>query len=610
MMASTDIVSYSKTGGNQIVSAYGDDILPVGPRYAGWHNIAAQRAVRDLAVSSVSGHLWAATWGGVLAWDRHNERGYRRYLSEHGLPGNSIAHICMDAHGDAWAAGSEGGLASFDGSSWYIYADPRLHGQLIHALSSAGARGGIYAATPEAVYHIPGLTEQATEVNAAPGQHVSGVVALLAEGAGVLAAGAAGVFRLQPQGSPDRLAPEMLADCTALAHTGDGRLWAATSDAVYALDQLAARLSFRVSPGRVIALSGGRQRLWVLMTTGLAYFEHERWIDIPWTNRESPNPGVQAIAASNSDTYLWLGTTQGLAGVHCAAGKAPRWDMGLLPPSAAEAPTNAWNCIWGPDPAGRMWVGGAGGVYSCAPDGSWEVISASNTARGLAMDDAGTVWQIGWPVGIRPLSEGVAPSLRGLPLALAADVDGRIHCITQRALWRLDDGQWQEVAGSCPAAPRCLEQTGDGRWWLGTDQGVYRLVAGCWQQAGEQPGPRCSLVEAMSVSDSALWVAAENGLWMWRGDAWIDHGMALTLEPGGEGGVQALGRATNGKLWLAREDALVEYDAIKRTIDQNRRFTPLNSGLGSLRITALAEASGYLWVCTRAGLSWLDLSTL
>src|SRR5438067_8163351 len=91
------------------------------PVFPGWTSFTSQRSIRGMAVAPGSATLWLATWGGVIAWNRRDERVYRRYGSEHGLAGNGAACIGVDACGMAWVGCSEGGLCYFDGRRWHVY---------------------------------------------------------------------------------------------------------------------------------------------------------------------------------------------------------------------------------------------------------------------------------------------------------------------------------------------------------------------------------------------------------------------------------------------------------------------------------------------------------
>jgi ligand-binding sensor domain-containing protein len=76
--------------------------------------------VRDLAADPRRQAVWLATWGGLLCWLPREGR-CLRHTSEHGLPGNAVRAVAVDARGIVWACPDNYGLYALDpdgGASW------------------------------------------------------------------------------------------------------------------------------------------------------------------------------------------------------------------------------------------------------------------------------------------------------------------------------------------------------------------------------------------------------------------------------------------------------------------------------------------------------------
>lgn len=589
-------------------------VLEPEPIHAGWSTFVAHRSVRAIAVAPGSSHMWLATWGGVISWNRKQELLYRRYSSEHGLAGNATACICVDQAEWPWAGHVEGGLSYFDGHRWQIYGD--LQSEPIRAVCRGPGEHGIWAAGAGAVYRIDAADRPATPVAIGDDGAVH-ASALLADGDGLLLGNLWGLFRLRPGARPERLSPDRIQACTALARGADGALWIGTPEAVYRDDgqQLAGPVGPAESDpsGRVVGLAAGRSRTWVLTTAGLAQIQRDSWVAVPAPDQA---PAPQALAASADDSYLWVGTDRLLAGVWSPSPDQTRWDLDLLPAHREDALNNLGRCVAAHDDRGQIWVGTAGGLVTFDHDGAWSADAESGDIRALCQVSASAaagpeahsaLWALSWPHGVIPLNAAAQADALvpppGAVTALAAGEDQSLYALTGRGLWRLGAGEPALVAPSGPAAARCLAQLPDQTWWLGTTRGAYQLRDGRWALAGEQPGPLQAEVHALAVIGGELWAATAEGLWSRRAGAWLARNPAAPATPPA---VYALAPAiARPGIWLAREDGVARYDPA--TGAAGEPYTPINSGMPSRRAHALVERDGILWIVTRAGIGHLKL---
>lgn len=587
------------------------EVLEPKPLHEGWDNYVSQRSVRAIAIAPRSGHMWLATWGGVLCWKRKEEFLYRRYSSEHGLASNAVACLCLDREEHPWVGHVEGGLSYFDGQRWQVYE--YLHTVPICAVASADLGGGIWAAGEDRVYRIKGPGQEPKE----EGEKHEGAAtaqALLDNGETVLLGNAWGLFHLQIGRNPERIAPEVIPACTALTKDINGAVWAGTPHGIFRLGNGAPEGPFAPDDasqvGHVLGLAAGRKRIWVLTTTDLAWIEEGEWTWATWHEQEQAPPTLRAIAATSDDTYVWLGTDRLLAGVRSTRSET-EWDLDLLPPHAEDALNNLGRCVTLQPSNGRVWIGTAKGLIRFGPGDDWAVHNIPEddirdlSASTIKEDD---LWVLTWPHGVlrlNALGQLFSQQLSGLPLALAVGQDGYTYVATGQGLWKLGADDTEEVSSNMPApSVSCLAQTPDEKWWLGTTQGVWQQITGGWQLAGEQPGPAQAGVYTLSVINDTLWAATGAGLWARRDDTWALYGLGVENTPFS---VRALAASSDDALlWLAREEDVVHYNTSTRAIDAT--YTSAKSGLASRRVTALIENEGFLWIVTQAGTSRLKLN--
>ncbi|MCP4589481.1 MAG: hypothetical protein GY842_01925 [bacterium] len=577
------------------------------PVHEGWTNFASQRSVRAIAVASGSGHMWLATWGGVLSWNRKQERLYRRYGSEHGLAGNAVSCLCLDQAERPWVGHEEGGLSYFDGQRFKPYA--HLSSATIRVLCAAKG-AGLWAAGADTVYRISGPDDPPTPVANGHDGAVE-ALALLPDGDGLLLGNAWGLFRLQPGQSPVPVLRETIGTCTALARGAEGEVWLGTPGGIYRMEN-EVPVGPMTSDGarlddRVVALVAGRKRLWVLTTAGLAQVVDQQWRAVPGPETGEALPTVRAIAAGPDASYLWVGTDHLLAGVQSTGAEA-RWDLNLLPPHRDDELNNLGRCAASQATREQVWIGTADGLIAFDPEDPWTLHAKGTDVRALGLTPT-EIWLLSWPYGVQQFTPNRfnrrLSQLPGLPTALAVGKTGDLHAVTGRALWYLGADEPPEISAGLPAPARHLVQTPDETWWLGTTRGVYRLVDGVWELAGEQPGPLQAGVYALAAIHDTLWAATEAGLWAWYENRWDLHADLYAMgRPESPHVVSALAPAGDASaLWLARRDGVVRYDPTVRTT--SAVYTPANSGLVSRRVTALLENSGFLWIVTRAGISRL-----
>jgi ligand-binding sensor domain-containing protein len=585
------------TGDRNAIVSYVNQALEPESIYPGWINLVSQRSIRAIAISPKSGHIWLATWGGVLLWRQREENTYFRYSSEHGLLGNGISSLCVDEDERPWVCHQEGGLGYFENNRWHVYSERKSE---IFRLICRQHSGGVWAATSNCIYSIPGPKQPSVPVLVNHGE-LQYPQAFLEDENGLLIGSHQGLFRLLITGEVEQIEPERIKSCSSLARDDRNQIWIGAGKQVYAMrdGQLNPDPFYEGDAGYVRHVAAGRDLVWLLTTEGISVIDGE-WKAVSYHSEEAPTP--KTIAVSSADRFLWVGTDSLLSSLIYNNSDSGSWQHSELPPHPEDELNNLARCIAASQKSKTIWLGNASGLVTFESNDSWLIDRTLGDIRALCVSTTGnveTLWFLRWPIGFWAQGfENDQPP--GIPIALARGIDGHAYGLTTRGLWRLGKKATAIADGLNPRV-RCLSQTADGRWWAGASEGVYVHKQGTWTAANEVPGPGLSEIYALLTHDDKLWVAAANGLWRRSGNVWEAHN-DLDQQP-----VRALASASDGiRIWLADDGKVVRYSPETRMCDKN--YSSEHAGVASKRVTALKEINGQLWIATEAGVAKLELS--
>lgn len=477
----------------------------------------------------------------------------RRYSTADGLPQNTINALAQDRDGYVYA-GTEDGLAQFDGRHWTRLALPERAGVRPYVTHLASTDDGALWIGTDSV----GLWRRDPDgrIEALSGLPLElPLEALLPRHAqGVYAGTPRGVYRCERAACEVIAATEPLEAAVLLAGEGPNgaALWIGTNDAgLYRLDDPEGRAT----------LSG-----WHLgKADGL------------------PNDAIRGLAlwGGPGGRDLWIGTGRGLARltaeslvVYDASTGFPEGTAAPLLPSRERDGT----------PVLRIGLARAG-LAEVREDGQ---VRLTTRAEGLPED------------GIRSLLEtGAAESRRVLWLGT-----------TSSGVVRREPGRWAALDERHGLPHRVVFGVGsvvfpDGveSPWIGTVEGPARWMGGAWQRFLPRPYER-STVFAMRRDGATLWLATDQGLLgLERGS--IRH---FSVDNSGLPGLTVLDVAAQDThqghvVWIATRHGLAW---LRNGVITPERL-PFGDGSPTVRKLLLAPATDTrerLWAATSAGLAW------
>jgi diguanylate cyclase (GGDEF)-like protein len=479
----------------------------------------------------------------------------RRYSTADGLPQNTINALAQDRAGFVYA-GTEDGLAQFDGRHWTRIALPERAGVRPYVTQLTATDDGALWIGSDSV----GLWRRDDDGRLAPVSGIAPDLALEAlharDASSVYAGTARGVYRCNAHGCTVIAPTAQLEVAVLLAGTSPAgpALWIGTNEAgLFRLDD---------PDGRAVLAD------WHLgKADGL------------------PNDAVRGLAfwggADRRD--LWIGTGRGLA--RLSGDTVTAYDATTGFPEGTAAPLLP-SYERGGRPVLRVALARAG-LAEIGEDGRVHLVTR---AEGLPED------------GVRSLLEtGEDPQHRVLWLGT-----------TSSGVARREPGRWAALDERHGLPHRVVFGVGQARFpdgvespWIGTVEGPARWMGGAWQRFLPMPYAR-SKVFAMQRDGAVLWLATDQGL------IGLEHGRITHYSADNSGlpgltvlDVAAQDTAQGRLLWIATRHGLarLQNDTIRT------EPLPLADGSPTVRKLLLAPATDArerVWAATAAGLAWRD----
>jgi len=485
------------------------------------------------------------------------------WLTENGLPQNTVHSIAQTKDGYVWI-GTEEGLARFDGIRFTVFDKqntPQLKSNYIRTLL-ADRQGALWIGTAEGLVRLldgkftvfttnEGLPSDT--IQAVYEDHEGNLWVATANGLGLFKSGGVTTFTTR-----ERLVGGSI---QALFEDADRALWIATSYGVGRLkDGKFANYTVRDGLGSnsVRSIQQDRDgRLWFGSLGGLTSFSGGRFTT--YTTRDGlPNDRIISLHADR-DGGLLIGTAGGLCrfndgrftGFNTGEALSTSTILSLL----EDLEGNLWigtesgginllkdtkfttytvrnglsndlvKSIYG-DRQGNTWIGTDGGGLNLLKDGKLSVYNtrdglSSNVVLALFGDDAGDLWA-GTPDGLNRFSHGkftVYTSADGLAnndvRSIFADHRGNLWIGTRGGLTRMKDGVFRtftEVDGLANDLIATIYEDAKGNLWIGTFGGLSRFKDGEFTTFTTKDGLSSDAVISLyEDSDGTLWIGTNGG---------------------------------------------------------------------------------------------------
>ncbi len=407
------------------------------------------------------------------------------WLTENGLPQNTVHSIAQAKDGYVWIA-TEEGLARFDGIRFTVFDKqntPALKSNDIRVLLE-DRRGALWIGTTDGLVRL--LDAKFTAFTTRDGLPSNIIDALCEDHVGtIFVATAAGIVRLKdgvfaPFAAQDEFPKDGI---KALFEDREGALWVGSSEGLASYrNEAVARYTAQdgLANNSVVSIAQDQDgRLWVGTTNGLSQLEGGRLLTYT-THDGLPNNRIISLAVDREGS-VWIGTAGGL--IRFANKHFSSFRLG-------DALTNESILSTFEDREGSLWIGTESGGLSLLKDKKFTTFTikeglGSDLVKSIYEDRKGNIWIGTNGGGLSLLKDGklttytTADGLSSnVVLALFGDGDGNLWVGTPDGLNRFRDGKFKVFTSADGLANdfiRSIYADHSGNLWIGTRGGLTRL---------------------------------------------------------------------------------------------------------------------------------------
>ena len=489
------------------------------------------------------------------------EFGHQAWLTENGLPQNTVQAIVQTQDGYLWA-GTQEGLARFDGLNFVVFDKentPAFKSNDIRFLVEDRA-GRLWISTSYGLVCRQNVQFTSYTVNEGlPDNSIGPVVedtsgniwigtaggltrfangnfktftaehglsrnviqTLCARADGTLLVGtSAGMQSLSGDRFTNFNTPENVhpGNITAIAETRDRHLWFGTLDGLYGLDAPTSTSFFAALPNsRISALRVDRADvLWIATAHGLASLRNGK-IET-FTSDDGLTSNLVLSLFEDREGSLWIGTEAG--GLNLL--KSKKFNTYTTKDGL---PNDVVKAIY-QDAQGRIWIGSNGGGLTLFKDGKFTTWTtrdglSSDVVLSLAGDADGTIW-IGTPDGLNRFKDGKFQTFtfaeglsNDLVRSVLVDRKGVLWAGTRDGLNSFHDNVFTTYTTRDGLANNfigAIFEDSKGNLWVGTLGGLNKIHDGQFQTFTTKDGLSSNTVISLYEDASGdLWIGTNGG---------------------------------------------------------------------------------------------------
>jgi ligand-binding sensor domain-containing protein/signal transduction histidine kinase len=489
------------------------------------------------------------------------EFGHQAWLTENGLPQNTVQAIVQTQDGYLWA-GTQEGLARFDGLNFVVFDKentPAFKSNDIRFLVEDRA-GRLWISTSYGL--VCRQNGQFTSYTVNEGLPDNSIGPVVEDTSGNIWIGTAGGLTRFANGNFKTFTAEHGLSrnvIQTLCARADGTLLVGTSAGIQSLsgDRFTTfNTPENVHPGNITAIAETRDRhLWFGTLDGLYGLEAPTSTSF---FAALPNSRISALRVDRADV-LWIATAHGLASLRNGKIETFTSDDGLT--------SNLVLSLF-EDREGSMWIGTEAGGLNLLKSKKFNTYTTkdglpNDVVKAIYQDAQGRIW--------------IGSNGGGLTLFK----DGKF------TTWTTRDGLSSDVVLS-------LAGDADGTIWIGTPDGLNRFKDGKFQTFTFAEGLSNDLVRSVLVDrKGVLWAGTRDGLNSFHDNVFTTY---TTRDGLANNFIGAIFEDSKGNLWVGTLGGLNKiHDG------QFQTFTT-KDGLSSNTVISLYEdASGDLWIGTNGG---------
>jgi ligand-binding sensor domain-containing protein/signal transduction histidine kinase len=540
--------------------------------------------------------------------------GHEVWLTENGLPQNTVHSIAQTRDGYIWI-GTEEGLARFDGVKFTVFDKqntPQLKSNYIRALL-ADRQGALWIGTAEGLLRM--LNGSFTIFTTNEGLPSNTIQAIYEDREGnlwVATATGLGLFKsgsLTTFTTKERLIGGSI---QALFQDAEGALWIATPYGVGRVKD-GRFTNFTVRDGlgsnSVRAIQQDRDgRLWFGSLGGLTSFSRGRFTT--YTTRDGlPNDRIISLHVDREGSLL-VGTAGGLC--RFSDGRFAVFNSG-----DALATSTILSLL--EDLEGNLWIGTESGGISLLKDTKFSTYTVRNglsndVIKSIYEDHQGNTWIGTDGGGLNLLQDGklsVYTTRDGLSsnvvLALFGDVAGNLWAGTPDGLNRFNQGKFTVFTAADGLANndvRSIRADHRGDLWIGTRGGLTRMKNGVFRTFTEVDGlPNDLITTLYEDSKGIMWVGTAGGLSRFTNEEFTTF---TTRDGLSSDAVISLYEDTEGTLWIGTNGG--GLNRLKG--GQLNAYTTRNGLLDDVVFRILEDGRNNLWLSCRKGIFHIDKKEL